>query len=171
MVMRAEGEAGTAVRPALFLPLLAAFRFTGHAGGSHKFTHDLDTRLRAQRAGQALLSVSHAFLLPVSATEVRLKRPIGPGSGRCCRHWTATTQFSSRSSFWGQGLYSTAKRLPPAYRNGDPRYRLSSCFPAVRICFKNPMHASSMSETGFWSGTFWILILLKRLPRDAFLAS
>jgi len=66
MVMRAKGEAGTAVRPALFLPLLAVLRFTGHAGGSHKLTHVLDTRLRAQRAGQALLSVSHAFLLPVS---------------------------------------------------------------------------------------------------------
>ncbi len=102
MVMRAEGEAGTDDRLTLFLPLLAALRFTGHAGGSHKLSCDLDTRLRAQRAGQALLSVSQAFLLPVNATAVRPKRSIWPVSGRFCRNWTVTTQFNSRSSFWDQ---------------------------------------------------------------------
>lgn len=64
---------------------------------------------------------------------VRSERPIGPISGRLSRHWTVTTQFSSRSGFWGQGRYPTAKLLPPAYRNGEPGYHLSSGFPAARL--------------------------------------
>ena len=156
--MRAKGEAGTAVRPALFLPLLAVLRFTGHAGGSHRFTRDLDTRLRAQRAGQALLSVSHAFLLPVSGAF----RTANWADFRALRrNWPATTQFSSRSGFWGQGRYPTAKLLPPAYRNGEPGYHLSSGFPAARL----PMGPSVLlcPVTAHYEG------LRIRQPSDAFI--
>lgn len=99
MAICTEGEAGIAVRLALFLPLLAALRFTGHAGGSQQFTHDPDTRLRAQRAGQALLPVSHAFLLPVSAAEVR---PIRPLSGCFCRNRMMATQLLPALFVFGQ---------------------------------------------------------------------